>query len=174
MEVATEAQEFVPVTIQVPRHLVLAYQRGGIALLDSLLGASERDEAGEFRPMDSATALAMHQDVWSLPQWGTGDDDDERAQWIYRDVEGTGTQEVITAFLINKSGVTAEHLAQVAGYDSARSIPPALRHLATRCRQVGRRPFWKIDGTADGRRYEITTEARGLFEKAMVKASKEI
>jgi hypothetical protein len=67
------------------------------------------------------------------------------------------------SLIANSDGVDGATLAHDAGYDNgAPALPPALKHLAMRCRRAQRRPMWEFDkGT-----YSMTPDARRLFGDA--------
>ncbi|MGH8990035.1 MAG: hypothetical protein ACRDZ7_00710 [Acidimicrobiia bacterium] len=171
---ASDAQ-LVPVTHHVPVAVVLAFQRHAPVLIERLLAGQEpfgpAAPGGEpvagpsgFQPLPYSEAHARHPDVWSLADWGSAGDDDGRARWLVGDLNYAKPRLLTKALVTNRGELTSQDLADGAGYGDYKAIPPALRHLASRCRQVERRPFWHFHHREDGTGvYTAGDAVRALF-----------
>jgi hypothetical protein len=101
-----------------------------------------------FVPLTPRQALERYPSAWENPHWADSKGDLERAIWLLNDL-GTGNARRILAELIDAERLRGDELADRAGY-AARGLPPALKHVATRCRQVARRPMWEFERDGEG------------------------
>lgn len=167
-----------PVTINVPTELVLEFQDAAHELLVRLRRgerpfhsepprAQAMQFAQGFRPLDVSEAKGV--DVWKLPRWGTDESDTERARWVVGDLRDN--QVGIVASLATHAGerISGDVIADETNYGGPRSVAPAMRGLALRCRRVQRRPFWLFHPSRDSGQgtYEMPLDVAELFRPAL-------
>lgn len=166
-----DENRLIQITILAPESVALIVQE---AAHHALLDALAEDEiigdglGGEFSPLSHSAAVAKFRDVWNLPDWGAAEDDRQRARWVYDDLGvGSRLQALVKSFVVNAGGVDGAQLANDAGYESPSAVPPALKHLAARCRRVQRRPLWQFERLDGVGRYSMTPAAVDLFKSAI-------
>ncbi len=167
----------VAVTTYMEQSLAPGFQTWAQRALEALRSGGDPPEFGKpaqdadpadgfpFVPLTPRQALERYPDAWANQGWEDNPDDVARAVWLLKDL-GAGKARDAVAVLLAEGRIRGDELAARAGY-GPRGLPPALKHIATRCRQVARRPMWEFAKDAEGYgHYWMEDATRAVFRKA--------